>query len=117
MPYLVRYRLSSRFNLEQGNVSHSKQKGRRNLLSFLQFRITHFLQYSGTIPSEERHPSHLFFDLKYPIQSAQFMPHGAILFRQITPGVLFLISKTFLPVIGKSLKHLGHRYGKIPFFS
>lgn len=78
MPYLVRYRLSRRFNLSHGNDPQAWQ-----YLALPSWKVSQFLipqsQRLGGFPSSgPRQPGHLFLCLRKATQMAQFIPQGAI---------------------------------------
>ena len=76
--YLVRYLLSSRFNLSHGNFSHPKQNPASSFCKLAQFLMLHLVQLADLLSSEPLQPGHFFFSRRYAMQMPQFIPHGAI---------------------------------------
>jgi len=77
MPYFVRYLLSILFNMSQGNLAQSKQYFPFRSVQVL---IRHKKQAFGMFFSVSLHPWHLFLSRRYPLQTPQFIPQGAIKF-------------------------------------
>lgn len=87
MPYLILYRLSKWFSLEQGKLSQPKQYLTLEFTIFSQFLIRHVTRTFDLRLSSPRHPGHGFLSLVYATQRRQFIPQGAISFVEI--GVIF----------------------------
>lgn len=83
MPYLVLYRLSKLFKLEQGKLSQPKQYLTLEFTIFLQFLIRHVIRTFVLRLSSPRQPGHGFLSLVYATQRRQFIPQGAISFVEI----------------------------------
>lgn len=77
--YLVRYLLSSLFNLSHGNVSHPKQNPAPSFCKLAQFFMLHLVQLADLLISGPLQPGHLFLSRRYAMQMPQFIPHGAII--------------------------------------
>jgi hypothetical protein len=59
------------------------------------------LQYPGISGPSERQPKQILFSRRYPLQSAQFIPQGAIIARLIRTGLfisaLIILDFLFMP--------------------
>ena len=82
IPYLVLYRISNCFNLEQGKLSQlSEQYWVLLLINCSQFLILHAVRYFDfwlSWLSILKQPGHVFYSRIYPQQRRQFIPHGVI---------------------------------------
>jgi hypothetical protein len=90
MPYLVLYRLSKWFSPAQGKLSQAKQYLTSAFTIFSQFLIRQTTQDFDLRRSSTRQPGHGFLSLVYARQRRQFIPQGAISFKEIAVAVVDL---------------------------
>ena len=98
MPYLVRYRLSSCRSRLHGKLSQSTQNELVPLAMVSHVLILHVRQYRGLATSSPLHPGHRFLSLRWPRQSPQSMPQGAISSTVSDSGRTFGTARTAPPL-------------------